>query len=106
MKNQAKTTLDKQEVVNEIKTWIDSSSYSDLSVEISSLKEGCYDVTISQMYDFVDVDFNFLEKLSKLFLSKNINIGSRHSQGGCDTCDYGSSYTLSLFIKDSKVSLA
>lgn len=106
MKNQAKTTLIKQEVIDEIKTWCDSSSLRDLSVEISSLKEGCYDVTISQMYEYVDVDFNFLERLSKLFLSKNINIGSRHSHGGCETCDYGSSYSLSLFIKDSKVSLA
>lgn len=55
------------------------------------------------MYNFVDVQFSHLEVLSKLFKTKNINIGSKFAREGCDTCDYGPSYSLTIYISDASV---
>lgn len=56
-------------------------------------------VVISKMYDYVDFDFEFLEMLSKVFETKKIDVGDRSSYAGCDTCDYGSSYSLTFHAK-------
>lgn len=76
--------------------------YRDFEVELESTKNGQnYTVTLSQMYEYVDVTFEQLEQLSKVFETKNINIGEdRESYGGCESCDYGSKYTLRIYVKD------
>lgn len=68
-----------------------------------STSSGCFQLEITQMYEFVNVTFEDLERLSKLFGTKNINIGDIYSSGGCDTCDYGSRYELTIHIKDPTV---
>jgi len=40
-----------------------------------------------------------LIKISEFFGTTNINEETQYSSGGCDTCDYGSVYTLRFVIK-------
>lgn len=65
-----------------------------------SISDASASVVISKMYDFVEFDFEFLEMLSKVFETKKINVGDRDSYSGCETCDYGSSYSLTFHAKD------
>lgn len=57
-----------------------------------------YHLELNQMYNYVDVSFEDLEFLSKLFNTKKINFNHGSHYSGCETCDYGSSYTLNIFI--------
>ena len=43
-----------------------------------------------------------LIKISEFFGTTNINEETQHSSGGCDTCDYGSVYTMRFVIKPEK----
>lgn len=49
-------------------------------------------IEISKMYDYIDCSFSKLCEMSEFFDTKNIDIDEWSSRG-CDTCDFGSSYT-------------
>lgn len=49
-------------------------------------------IIISQMYEYIDVQFVQLRKFADLVGTDDFN-ADRWSGGGCETCDYGSSYT-------------
>lgn len=68
------------------------------SVDVRIYDDNAY-VTLSRMYGYVEFGFEFLEMLSKEFDTKKINVGDRESSPGCDTCDWGSSYTLGFTVK-------
>lgn len=68
----------------------------DIEVEVSIGKE--VKITIKQMYEYVSCTFSQLEELSKFFDTKNINFENGYSHGGCETCDYGSSYAIDITI--------
>lgn len=40
-----------------------------------------------------------LIRLSEFFGTTNIDEETQHSSGGCDTCDYGATYTLKFTIR-------
>lgn len=82
-----------------------SSALSDMNVKTLVENDGTLEITISQMYDYVDVTFEHLEEITKLCGSKRLNIGEREHNGGCETCDYGSSYKLPLYVMDPKIQL-
>jgi hypothetical protein len=52
------------------------------------------------MYDYVDVQFDQLMKISELAQTRKINIGDKTSRGGCETCDFGSSYQIRLHLDE------
>lgn len=54
-------------------------------------------VQISKMYDYVPLTFEILSKVSTFFDTMNIN-ESRYHEDGCDTCNYGSNYEITLII--------
>jgi len=55
-------------------------------------------VTCGKMYEAPPLNLGMLMKYAEFFGTKNIN-DSRFSHGGCETCDYGSSYGYTLIIK-------
>lgn len=56
-------------------------------------------VTISCMYEAPSPNLNVLTQLAEFFGTKNINDDDHFSNGGCETCDYGSSYGYTLTIR-------
>lgn len=59
-------------------------------------------IELQKMYEHVKVRFEHLEKLSKLLGTQNINLGNREVSSGCPTCDFGSSYRVSIYIMNVK----
>lgn len=47
----------------------------------------------------MDLSLKKLIRLAEFFGTTNINEETRYSSGGCDTCDYGSVYTMRFVIK-------
>jgi hypothetical protein len=58
--------------------------------------------TISQMYEYVACRFEHLKAVSELCGTDHINLDKEHSDG-CESCDYGSSYQLDLYIEGVKL---
>jgi hypothetical protein len=69
------------------------------SFEFETRLDGYY-ITISQMYNYVSFKFgSVLQNYHKIAELLGVNDGgeiNRNSYGGCETCDYGSKYTLEL----------
>jgi hypothetical protein len=78
------------------------SPYSDFSIQLEnySPKEGRVTIRISRMYDYVDVQFDELVKLSDFAQTRKINLGNKTSYSGCGTCDYGSSYEVPIHLEE------
>lgn len=71
------------------------------SVEILENTNKKVRVRISKMYDYVPLSFAILSQVSAFFDTMEIN-EDRYQESGCETCDYGSSYELTLIITPSK----
>lgn len=65
-------------------------------------KNNTYHLSISKMYNYVDINFEDLEFLSKLFNTKIINFAHGVSWEGCETCNHGSNYELNITIEIKK----
>lgn len=91
------------EFVKELKEIFGKGSpYGDFSIKLEnySPKEGKVTIRISQMYDYVDVQFDQLVKLSEFAQTRKINLGNKTSYSGCGTCDYGSSYEVPIHLEE------
>jgi hypothetical protein len=76
--------------------------YNGDKLSISARRDGlAYVIEIERMYDYVPVKLSHLLSLAKFFDTLNIN-DSRYSSQGCDTCDYGSSYEVTLTVKEGQ----
>jgi hypothetical protein len=73
----------------------------DLEVNVSKL-DGEVRINVSAMYEAPGLDFAKLSALAEFFETKNINDDDRFGSGGCETCDYGSSYGFELVIRPDK----
>lgn len=54
-------------------------------------------IMVEQMYSYVSCNFSHLKRLSELFGTEKIDVDD-WSMGGCDSCDYGSSYVRTFQI--------
>jgi len=83
------------------------SDYSDLEIELMKTEISPqlyeYRIKFSQMYEYVNLSFETLLALSEIFQTKKIDIGERENWGGCETCDYGSKYQVSVRVGNSPV---
>jgi hypothetical protein len=59
------------------------------------------DLEISRMYEYVTFNAESLFKLCEFFDTMNVS-DSRYSYGGCETCDYGSKYEVTLHVRPGK----
>lgn len=57
-------------------------------------------VEYEAMYDRPTITFAFLESLSEAFKTKHIDLENGHSQSGCETCDWGSSYAVEITLRN------
>lgn len=87
------------EQMNSIRSLFDTSSFEKPEFEFDTKENGYY-VTITKMYEYVT--FKGISTLQGYLAIAN-TLGcengdetNRHSYSGCETCDYGSSYTVKL----------
>lgn len=74
--------------------------FSDEKLNITVEKDLVH-VTIKRVYSHVDYGVDEILALVEFFGTRNIK-DDRYSVDGCETCDYGSSYTLNLTIRPNK----
>lgn len=78
----------------------DQGMYSrHLVVTISDKKPDFFCLTISNMYEYIKITFDHLQQVSDFFGTKNINFLRTEEVYGCETCDYGSEYSITLEVK-------
>lgn len=79
-------------------------SYNDHEIELSYGRDNKdVRIVVERMYSYVEVQFSHLQDLSELFQTQNINIGDRDFYSGCETCDHGSSYRVTIVVRDITV---
>lgn len=99
----------KSELVKRLETipGLTQTAHRDLEVKVSKTETSHqmyeYKIVFTQMYEYVNLSFDTLLALSEIFQTKKIDIGDRESWGGCETCDYGSRYIVSVRIGNSPV---
>lgn len=74
--------------------------YDHQTIEVVPFKQG-WTITIAQMYSFVPLHFSHLKQISAYFGTDDLRT-SNDSSPGCETCDYGSTYTLYIYIDHDK----
>lgn len=64
-------------------------------------RENQVDIVLTTSYGMDNfVDFEFLSKISDLLGTKKISLEDEWHYPGCDTCDYGSSSTITVRAKE------
>lgn len=83
-----------------IKDVFQFKEYNPAQFEISVKSDGYY-IRVAQMYEYIGFkhDLSVLQAYMKIANILGVEDGdewSRYSSGGCETCDYGSSYEITL----------
>ena len=79
--------------------------YSNFEFEV---KQDSYDLSTVRvracaMYGFVPLNFGIIKMISDALGTENIDDAERTSEGGCESCDYGSRCEWTLVCKDCKL---
>lgn len=82
-----------------------SSEYCTYTVECKLLPDHVLEIAFTREYEYVEISFEDLEKISEMLGTKNINIGTQGKHGGCDTCDHGSRYIVPIYVKQYRLHL-
>ena len=100
----------KEEIEAKVKEiWIDDFYYDEehkskriepphICVEINADRP-LVQITLSKMYSSPQLNLKVLRQLADFFETENINDDERFAEGGCETCDYGSSYGFTLSVR-------
>lgn len=73
--------------------------YEPEEVEVTKRSDGSVSLRVEAMYEAPELSFAKLAELAEFFDTKNINDDERFGSGGCETCDYGSSYGFELVVR-------
>ena len=84
--------------VEEIKAKIEElwSSESDQKVEVVA-SPSFVQISISRMYGAPGLSYAILKQLAEFFETEEIS-DDTWGEGGCESCDYGSKYSVILYI--------
>lgn len=77
----------------------DHSKFDDFKIELLKNKPKYVEVKLSRMYEAPGLSLSHLLAVSKFFETQNITDPEHFSLGGCESCDYGSSYGFTLVIQ-------
>lgn len=70
-----------------------------ISIERISYDPSCVKIVVD-LNVVNDVFFEHLEKLSKILDTKRINLSDYEHYGGCETCDHGSTKTVTVYCRN------
>jgi hypothetical protein len=71
------------------------------SVSVLTNANDLVSVEVEQMYSYVSFNLKMLLEIAEFFGTQNIN-DNKWSSGGCETCDYGSSYRVEFYNRPEK----
>jgi hypothetical protein len=71
------------------------------SIDFVKLEDG-YDIHIDKMYEAVQLNWETMNLVARSFETNHIDLDSYCLRGGCDSCDYGSSYRVTLNVRNHK----
>lgn len=87
------------ELVEAIKEILPAGGSYDHSVlKIYKIDDGI-ELSYGKMYEPPELNFTTLKKLSELFGTDNVDVDN-YSQGGCESCDWGSNYGHTIQIRE------
>lgn len=94
----ARTVEEVEEFCTEL--WCSGGHFDYPTVKVKKVQKG-WDIAVQRMYEPPILNLDVLMKLASFFGTIKID-DDRFSWGGCETCDYGSSYGFDLTIRCSK----
>lgn len=68
-------------------------------IELVKNQEDYVEVKLSSMYEAPGLNFTKLSAISQFFDTTNLSDPDTFSYGGCETCDYGSSYGFTITVR-------
>jgi hypothetical protein len=86
------------EIIRFFENNICACRYSDFKAEVTQTNKSI-EVKVTQMYEYVPVDFQTLNKIGEFFGTDRVNGSTGEYYDGCETCDYGSSYEVTFVIE-------
>jgi hypothetical protein len=98
----------KEEIKHELKEFCFEYGYNDGEVEVVPLGDERYLITITQMYEtplperFKGNLLEFFEAVKNIVDCNFLQLKDEISEGGCETCDYGSKYGWSFIASNRK----
>ena len=96
--------MKRQELEQLIKSEVQEYDFRDVEVKVSGDSK-CLEIEISQMYEYVEVNFETLQKIAEAIGTQKINVGERDFTSGCESCDWGSNYRVTFYCHDPSVKL-
>lgn len=69
-------------------------------IKVKSNTADRVDIEIACMYEAPSPTYDVLMAMADFFGTMNINDDEHFSEGGCETCDYGSSYGYTLTVRN------
>jgi hypothetical protein len=57
-------------------------------------------IEVKRMYEYVTITTMMLMEMVQWFGTMGIDVVDKYSYPGCETCDYGSSYTVTLIVQN------
>lgn len=70
----------------------------DLKVEIRELNR-CTNIEVSSMYEYPETEEKVGSVLTSFYAPRKVKFAHRWMQAGCQTCNYGSEYTLEFDVE-------
>ena len=87
-----------QEKINTLWDYNPDHSWDKITVEVNRDTKDVVFITVSKMYEAPGLSFLKIQALAKFFDTLNVETESEFRNGGCDTCDYGSSYGFKIKV--------
>ena len=91
--------LTKEIFKNELVHIFDEDNIEDIEIEVVEWTTDEIEVIIKQMYEYINCSLENLIKVSRIVGTEKIDV-DEWSTGGCETCDYGSSYEKTITITE------
>lgn len=88
--------------INDLDSWLKEQFGRHVNIKITNPVANYLEIKLSKSYNYPEINFKFLKQLSEIVGSDEIN-DERFSMSCCETCDFGSSYEVTLTIKDHKL---
>jgi len=95
-------TYTNEEIQKKMEEIFNENNYEKLKIEVSYSKYDAneYRIKLSKMYSAPGLSFAKLHQVALYFDTMNVETESEFANGGCDTCDYGSSYGFTLCVRN------
>jgi hypothetical protein len=90
--------MDLEKLKSDLGAEFDKNYSTSCDVDVSQPEPGKLLVVLSRQYHFVELYFDMLKTVAKLVGSDKININHENPIRGCESCDWGSEYTMNLYV--------